>query len=160
MKKFKTSEDLNRLSVILPLNRARNILTLALRGAEGALRVLFKAEGHYVELTVSQKRALEAYVENYKFLRDAVVTIIADNVSLEDQAAIKVYEDICAEALRKELAKSYGERINEAHACEDSDCDSCENIRRSFSQQDIKDEFDLSDLPEGSVIVPGSEGEN
>ena len=162
MKKFKTSEDLDELRVRIPVNRARNLLTMCHRAAEDALRVLLKARDAGGGLGPLQEIALQQYVDDYKFLRDAIADAIGTNVSPGDQEVIRDYESTEGAKLKAELAKGYSDRIDKAHECNDPECTTCDAIRKSFkpTKESVEDEFDLSDLPEGTFIVPGSDEEN
>jgi len=160
MKKYSTPEDLNAIEIKIPLNRARNLLTLCQNGAADATHVLAKAKEFGVKLGTLQRATLELYVNNCKFFRDIITSTIEENVSHADQDIIKLQEYELREKLTAELVKGYSKRIREAHDCPNDDCDTCKNIRVEFESQDIKDEFDLDSLPEGSIIVPGSKEEN
>lgn len=160
MKKYSTADDLNELGVSIPLNKARNLLTLCKGAADDAIRVLVKAKALGVTLGPLQRAALEEYVADYKYLRDAICDTLEINVSALDQARIRAAQIAGTKELENELVAIYSERIQEAHDCPESNCTTCAAIRNKFNTQAIKNEFDLTDLPEGSIVVPGSEEEN
>ena len=134
MKEYKTPEDLGELTVTLDVNLVRIILTMSRGAAEDALRVLLKAQDGDIKIGKLQKEMLERYVNDYKRFYSAIATVVVDNVSLEDQEAIRVQEDVNREALAKELVNVYTDNT--------------------------KDELSLSNLPKGSIIVPGNDEEN
>lgn len=161
MKKFETSEDLDQLSVNIPLNKARSLLTMAFSAAEKALDVLLKAENSEVKLGAEQKAALEAYVEDYKLLRDLISDAILDNLTTEQQEAINEYEKKRTASLKDELVGVITERMQDA--CSDPNCEACQALKKVIgvpSSEDVKQEFDLDDLPEGTILSPGSDEEN
>lgn len=164
MKEFKTSEDLDQLSVSIPLNKARSLLTMAFSAAEKALYALLKAEDNKVNLGAEQKAALEAYVEGYKLCRDLISDAIVSNLTVEQQEAIREYEGKRAAILKDELIDTVSECMQDG--CDDPNCEACTAINKVLadfkvpSKQDPKTEFDLDDLPDGTFIVPGSDEEN
>ena len=160
MKKFETSEDLDQLSVSVPLNKARSLLTMAYSAAEKALDALLKAENGEAKLGAKQKAALEAYVEDYKLLRDLISDAIMDNLTPEQQQAISDHEKARTASLKEELVDTVSERLQEV--CSDSDCEACRALKQVMGGRSVdpKTEFDLEDLPEGTIMFPGSDEEN
>ena len=146
MKKFKTSEDLDQVTISLPLNVARTLLTMCSGIAEKASIALQRIDGHLVPAGKVQRRAIALYLACHDKLHEIINVAIVDNVSVEDQQTIKEHEIVRIQALEDEIVelfKAYPEQ--QFNIGPDSE---------------VKQEFDVSDLPEGTVLSPGSDEEN
>ena len=151
MKKFRTSEDLDEIFVRIPLNKARSILTMCVTVAEKAMSALVRVNSGEVPVGESQKRALRAYADSYRLLRDAIEASIQGNISKEDQEAIIDYEADRLKILQDELLETIKDNLG---PCDDPDCETCDISEK------IKQEFDLNSLPKGTILSPGSDEEN
>jgi hypothetical protein len=165
MKKFSTSEDLNDLLVSIPLNKARSILTMCFSTAEKAVVALDRARRGEVNVGEQQRASLEQYVDDYKLLRDLITKAIVDNVSIEDQEAIREHENQRTDNLKEEIVTTMTKRLEDL--CDDPNCEACDDLRKVVSEsvdppstEKTKTEFDLDDLPEGTILSPGSDEEN
>ena len=165
MKKFRTSDDLNQLYIRIPLNKARGILTMCATTAERALGAMEIAKRDNIELGEVHKSSLQRYIDDYQLLEDLISIAIRTSVSDEDQASIRDQEELSTDALKNELVEVIATSWN--GSCDDPNCTTCDDVRKlaedvgnSSPADKVKKDFKLSDLPEGSVIVPGSDEEN
>ena len=141
MKKFKTSEDLDEILISLPLNVARTIHVMCSNIAEKANLAMERIDSGEVPAGEHQKRSIQSYATSQEILHQAITEALVDNVSIEDQETIRQFEGDRLEALEAEIMK-----MLKADLLADPD--------------GIKQEFDMTDLPEGTILSPGSDEEN
>ena len=157
MKKFKISDDLDQITIEIPLNVARSLITMSYPTAEKATRALEMQEQSGIDIGDLHLNLLKKYFNDYKVIQSKISKAILDNLTAEDQKVIRDYEENYTEALTKEMNESLYDDVNKEE----------QEYRKSLVVRDlsktsktIQNEFDLDSLPEGTVIVPGSKEEN
>jgi len=143
MKKFETSEDLDQLTVELPLNKARAILTMCATYVHRVVTVLAAAKEQQIEVGSLQESVLKQSVQDFKHLQDLVGKCLDDYVTVEEQDAIAEYEKNGALTLQKEFSET-----------------DVTNRKRGLKVGTRIEEFEDVDIPAGTVVVPGSKEEN
>lgn len=162
MKKFKTSEDLDQVYIQVPLNMARTILTMCHEVYTKAQDAIERAKIGGVLIGERQAAAINQYIQTQEHVSLLVEDALSDNVSIEDQQDIKAYEASRTTALKEELVQSITKHMESS--CSNPDCEACTKLRKVVDEyrpsSKTKQEFDLTDLPDGTTLVPGSDEEN